>query len=117
MQIEPRQAVDRMELARELLQLDRQPEALREMLVALRLEPRYRRAWLDYGATLESESEGAGRQAFARAAALAAEPSFIYCNDERRDCDRHRQTVMSRLEQRMTGDFIHEKDRGGVREP
>ena len=116
-QIEPRQAVDRMELARELLQLDRQPEALREMLVALRLEPRYRRAWLDYGATLESESEGAGRQAFARAAALAAEFRAIYCNDERRDCDRHRQAVMSRLEQRMTGDFIHEKDRGGVREP
>ena len=112
--IEPNQAVDRMERARALLALDRRPEALREMLVSLRLEPRYRRAWIDYGAALEEESEGAGRHAFARAASLAASFRAIYCDDPTRDCDRHRKSVMSRLEQRMAGDFIGEKDRLGV---
>ena len=111
-EIEPRQAIDRMELARSLLELDRRPAALREMLTALVLEPRYRRAWLDYGEALEEESEGAGLQAYTRAADLAAQFRKVYCDDESRDCLRHSQTVMSRLEQRMAGDFIDETDRG-----
>lgn len=108
--LEPRQAMDRLALAEDHLSLDQRPQALQQMQVALRLEPRFRRAWLAYAAALEGESPGAGADARAQAVRLAKLFRSIYCDDSNRDCLEHSQKVMSRLERSMAGDFIAEED-------